>query len=509
MTSEDLSAYPPLLRRIAILVFCMMALTLYFTTILVVSAVLPQIQGALSATPDEISWVVTFNILAIAIATPTTGWLVARFGKKRVMCTCLAGFSVATVMCGLAESLQSLVLWRILQGAIGAPTVPLTQTFLLDNWPKNRHSMVMGINGMGVILGPIIGPTFAGFVAEAYGWRFAFLMLIPIALTSFVGLVSALPSDEPPKDKVRLDWTGFLSLSIAVSALQYALARGHRLDWFESNQIVIAALISAVGFYIFFTHCMTAPKPFLNLALLKNRNLAIGFILVGIFGMLSFTPMVILPSLLRTHFHYPDTLIGLLVGSRGIGGLIGFFVAMYSDRVDPRLSMASGFGLLVIAGAWMMTFDLNTTPLEMALNGILQGLSIGMVFVPMNVLAFSDLSPADRPQSLGFFHLLRNVGSSLFISICVTEVVRSTGVNYARLIEFINPFNPGLTSPWVAGAYDASTLEGLTKLSQEVTRQSAMIAYLNAFGLFTAVAAVAVPIALLAKPKPKSAPQAA
>lgn len=509
MTSEDLSAYPPLLRRIAILVFCMMALTLYFTTILVVSAVLPQIQGALSATPDEISWVVTFNILAIAIATPTTGWLVARFGKKHVMCTCLAGFSIATVMCGLADSLETLVFWRIMQGAIGAPTVPLTQTFLLDNWPKNRHPMVMGINGMGVILGPIIGPTFAGFVAESYGWRAAFLMLIPVAMTSFLGLIYALPKDDKPTGKARLDWIGFLSLSIAVSSLQYALARGHRLDWFESNQIVVAAILSVLAFYVFFTHCMTAPKPFLNLALLKNRNLAIGFVLVCIFGMLSFTPMVILPSLLRQHFHYPDTLIGLLVGSRGIGGLIGFFVAMYSDRFDPRVSMATGFSLLVLAGLWMMSFDLNTTPLEMALNGILQGLSIGLVFVPMSVLAFSDLDAKDRPESLGVFHLLRNVGSSLFISICVTEVVRSTGVNYARLIEFINPFNPGLTSPWVIGAYDASTLEGLTKLSQEVTRQSAMIAYLNAFALFTLVAAIAVPVALMAKPKPKAAPQAA
>jgi len=482
----------------------MLALTLYFTTILVVSAVLPQIQGALSATPDEISWIVTFNILAIAIATPMTGWLVARFGRKRVMCTCLAGFCVATLMCGLAGSLQSLVFWRIVQGAIGAPTVPLVQTFLLENWPKRNHSMVMGINGMGVILGPIIGPTFAGFVAEAYGWRSAFLMLIPVALTSLFGNLYALPRDAQPTSKVRLDWIGFLSLSTAVCALQYLLARGNRLDWFESEQMVISAIVSVLAFYIFFTHCLTAPQPFLNLRLLKNRNLSIGFILVCIFGMLSFTPMVILPSLLRQHFHYPDTLIGLLVGSRGIGGLIGFFVAMYSDRFDPRASMATGFGLLVIAGAWMTTFDLDTTPLEMALNGVLQGLSIGLVFVPMNVLAFSDLDAKDRPESLGVFHLLRNVGSSLFISICVTEVVRSTGINYARLVEFINPFNPALTSPWASGAWDASTAPGLSRLSVEITRQAAMIGYLNAFGLFTMVAALAVPIALLAKPKPKA-----
>jgi MFS transporter, DHA2 family, multidrug resistance protein len=500
MSTTDTPKYLSFGRRVAILVFCMITLTLYFTTILVVSTILPQIQGALSATADEVSWIVTFNILAIAIATPMTGWLVARFGRKRVMCTCIAGFTFATTMCGFADSLGSLVFWRILQGAIGAPTVPLTQSLLLDNWPKERHQVVMGINGMGVILGPIIGPTFAGIVAETYGWRWAFFMLMPFAAGGLVGLWYALPREPAPAAKIRFDWIGFLSLSIAVCGLQYVLARGSRLDWFESNQLVVVSLLAILSFYVFLSHSLTAEQPFLNLSLLKNRNLAIGFILATIFGMLSFTPMVILPSLLRQHFSYPDALIGLLIGSRGIGGLLGFFLAMYSDRVDARLSMATGFFLLAVAGYWMMHFDLNVTPVEMALNGILQGLCIGMVFVPLNVMAFSDLDPKHRPETLGVFHLLRNVGSSLFISICVAEIIRSTGVNYARLVEFINPFNPGLTAPLVSGAWDAATLQGLSKLSREITRQSAMIAYLNAFGLFTMVAVLAIPFALMVKP---------
>lgn len=484
----------------AILVFCMLTLTLYFTTILVVSAILPQIQGALSATPDEISWIITFNILAIAIATPMTGWLVGRFGRKHVMCGCMAGFTVATLMCGLAESLETLIFWRIVQGAIGAPTVPLVQTLLLDNWPKDRHQMVMGINGMGVILGPIIGPTLAGAVAEAYGWRWAFLMLLPVAAGGLVGLIYALPRDGETT-RTRFDWIGFLSLSVAVSGLQYVLSRGHRLDWFESGEIVGVSIIAMISFYLFLAHSLTAREPFLNLSLLKNRNLSLGFLLAMFFGMLSFTPMVILPSLLRQYFDYPDTLIGLLVGSRGIGGLIGFFVAMYTDRIDARISMATGFATLTAAGYWMMQFDLNVTPLEMALNGILQGLCIGMIFVPLNVMAFSDLDPKHRPETLGVFHLLRNLGSSLFISIAVAEVIRSTGVNYARLAEFINPFNPALTSPWTAGAWDSSTVTGLSRLSFEMSRQAAMIAYLNAFGLFTLMAALAIPVALMTKPK--------
>ena len=438
------------LNRAAILVFCILALTLYFTTILVVATVLPQIQGALSTTADEISWIVTFNILAIGIATPMTGWLVARFGRKVVMCTCTGGFAFATLMCGLADSLEALVFWRIVQGAIGAPTVPLTQTILLDTWPREKHPMVMGINGMGVVLGPVIGPTLAGFIAESYGWRWAFMMLVPVAAIAMAGLIYAMPRDRHT-EHVRLDWVGFLSLSAAVAGLQYVLSRGQRLDWFESDEIIVAAFVAGVSFYVFLTHSITARQPFLNLGLLKSRNLSLSFILASLFAMLNFTPMVILPTLLRQHFDYPDALIGLIVGSRGVGGLIGFFLAMYSNRVDARLSMATGFTLLTIAGYWMMHFDLNVTPLELGLNGVLQGVCIGMVFVPLNIVAFSDLDPKFRPETISVFHLIRNVSSSLFISICVAEVIRSTGVNYARLTELVNPFNPALTSPWVAG----------------------------------------------------------
>lgn len=499
MQSQNEADELTLVGRSAVLFFCILALTLYFTTILVVSTVLPQIQGALSTTADEISWIVTFNILAIGIATPMTGWLVARFGRKAVMCVCTGGFAFATLMCGLSDSLETLVFWRIVQGAIGAPTVPLTQTILLDTWPRNRHQMVLGINGMGVVLGPIIGPTFAGIIAEAYGWRWAFFMLVPIASMAMAGLIYTLPRDGSTT-KVRLDWTGFLTLSVAVTALQYVLARGQRLDWFESSEIVGAAFIAAVAFYMFFAHSLTAQNPFLNLSLLKNRNLSVSFVLSAIFAMLNFTPMVILPTLLRQHFDYPDALIGLVVGSRGVGGLIGFFIAMFTSRVDARLSMATGFTLLTIASYWMMYFDFNVTPMELALNGILQGLCIGIVFVPMNVVAFSDLDPKHRPEMISVFHLLRNVSSSMFISISIAEVIRSTSMNYSRMIELVNPYNPDFTTPLIAGAWSISTQPGLASISNEITRQSAMIGYLNTFGLFAAVSAVAIPITFLIKP---------
>lgn len=483
-------------RRACCMLSGMLTVTLYFTTILIVSTVLPQIQGAMSATADEVSWVVTFNILATAIATPMTGWLVARFGRKGAMCGCIGGFAVATLMCGLAQSLEALIFWRILQGAFGAPTIPLNQSIVMDIFPKSRHRFVLGLNGIGVVIGPVIGPTLAGYLAETYSWRWAFHIVVPVCVVAFVGMLATLPR-ERPQAKVRFDWVGFLSLSLALGGLQYVLSRGQRLDWFESSEIVAVTVLAIVSFYLFLAHSLTAAKPFLDLRVLFNRNLSLGYALVMLFGMLNFTPMVLMPTLLRQHVEFPDALVGWVVGSRGIGGLLGFFAAMVIDRLDPRLSIATGFTLLFISGLWLMHFNLDVTPLEIILNGILQGMSVGIVIVPLTVVTFSDLEPRFRPEASSVFHLLRNIASSLFISISVAEVIRSTTVNYARMTEMVSSYNKVLALPWVLGSWDYATVSGLARLSREMTRQSAMIAYLNAFGWFTLISALAIPLSLL------------
>ena len=502
-TVPDIDISP--LRRACVMLSGMLTVTLYFTTILVVSTILPQIQGAMSATADEVSWVITFNILATAIATPMTGWLVARFGRKAVMCSCVGGFGVSTLLCGLAGSLEELIVWRIVQGAVGAPTIPLNQTILLDIYPRERHRFVLGLNGIGIVIGPVIGPTLAGYLTDLYGWRWAFHILVPVCLAAFLGLLLALPRDNRA-EKVRLDWVGFLSLSLAIGGLQYVLSRGQRLDWFESGEIALFAGAAALAFYVFLAHSLTTARPFLDLRLLANRNLALGYILVSLFGMLNFTPMVLIPTLLRQHIEYPDALVGWVVGSRGIGGLLGFFAAMWLDRIDPRVSIATGFLMLFVSGLWLMRISLDVTPLEIVLNGILQGMSVGIVMVPLAITTFSDLESRHRPEATSVFHLLRNIASSLFISISVAEVIRSTGVNYARMAEMVSGYNKVLTLPWVLGAWDFATTQGLLRLSKEVGRQSAMIAYLNAFGWFTLVSALAIPVALLiSRPRPAAA----
>ena len=492
------------LQRLSILVSGVSAVALYFTTILVASTVLPQMQGSFSATADEISWTVTFNIVATAIAMPMTGWLAGRFGRWYLMVWSTSLFTLATLMCGISGSLEAIIFWRIVQGAAGAPSVPMVQTIILDTFPPTQHRVVLGIFGMGVTLGPIFGPALGGWLAETMSWRWSFLVLAPVGAATALGLALSLPRD-PPKGRLHLDWTGFLLLSVAVGGLQWMLARGQRLDWFESGEIQLALAACILAFYLFMVHSLTAKRPFLDLGLLCNRNYALGLGLVTIFGMLNFTPMVLLPTLMRAYMGYPDALIGQIVAARGFGGVFGFFAVMFLERLDPRVGLTIGFVLQVVSGLQLMHLDLNATPFDLGLNGAIQGLSSGLIVVGLTLVTFPSIPRERMPEATAIYHLLRNIGASLFISVCVAEVIRSTGINYSRLTEMASPYNRSLAMPWVAGLWAVESAAGLERLSREMGRQASMLAYINAFGLFTACAATALPLILLLRrgaPKP-------
>lgn len=486
----------PIGRRILILVMVVLGSTLYATTLLIASTLLPQMQGTMSATQDEIAWAMTFNILATAVATPMTGWLAARFGRRETMVWSVFAFTFTTMMCGLADSLEALILWRVLQGALGAPVIPLSQTILLDTFPKRQQGLVTSIFGMAVVIGPVIGPTVGGMLSEIYSWRWAFYMIVPVGLISFIGLRFTLPYDRPT-GRTSLDWTGFLSLSISIACVQLVLSRGQRLDWFDSGEIMIEAFAAVLAFWIFLTHSLTTPRPFLNLRLLLDRKYALGLVLVLIYGMLNFTPMVLLPPLLQQHAGFPDALIGEVIAARGVGATIGFFLAIFIGRMDPRIGLVGGFALQTVSGIWLMAIDLNVDMATLMLNSFVQGIAIGVIWVPLTLVTFSNISTANLAEATAVYHLLRNIGSSFFISICVAEIVRATSANYSRLVELVNPFNKSLALPWVTGGWDFDTVQGLAKLSREIGRQAAMIGYINAFGLYTACSALAIPLILL------------
>ncbi|MFO1351385.1 MAG: DHA2 family efflux MFS transporter permease subunit [Gammaproteobacteria bacterium] len=483
-------------RRTLILITLTLVSLLYAMTVTLANVALPQMQGALGATSDQIAWVVTFNIVATAVATPIGG-LADRAVRRRLIIGAIIGFTIASLLCGLAMSLNELVLYRVAQGC-GAPLVPVCQAIVLDIYPKRQHGAVTAIFGMGVIWADhraVIG----GYLSDAFNWRWVFFMIIPFALLSLAGVWVFIFDRERPL-AVRLDWTGFLALSLAVTSLQLMLDRGEREDWFTSTEILSYAGLALASLWVFIVQSLTAARPFLSPSLLRDRNYAVGIIIVTMFGMLNFTPMTLLPALLQNLRGYPDTIVGLLLATRGFGTLIGFgLLAFLSRRVDPRALIAVGFLLQAIAGSQMAHFDINMTMAGVAWATGLQGLGVGVVWVPVSLVAFSTLESRQIPEGTAVFHLLRNIGSSVHISLSVALMLHTGKMNYAQMTEHVSPFNENFLFDNIAGSWAMDSAAGLAALSGEITRQATMIGYINAFYLFTWTSVLVVPLVLLVR----------
>jgi len=484
------------IQRGLILTTCTVVTILYAMTITIANVSLPQMQGALSATQDQITWVVTFNIVATAVATPMCGWLVARFGRRRLLICSILGFTVASLLCGTAESLGSLVLFRILQGAFGAPMAPVCQAIVQDTYPKHQHGVVIALFGMGVIIGPIIGPVAGGYLSETYSWRWVFFMIVPFALIALAGVMVFI-RDKGERSPVALDWIGFLSLSAAVSCLQVALDRGERADWFESYEIIFLTCLAVGALYLFIGHITTTERPFLRPALLRDRNFLLGVILMCAFGTLNFTPITLLPTLLQNLRGYPDSVIGYVLSIRGMGTFAGFIFMIYGSRLDPRWMITAGFLTQGISGWYLGQMDLNVTMADIFWPMVVQGVGVGLLWPSITVVAFSTLKSEYLDEGTALYHLIRNVGSSIYISFSVAIVMRTAGQSYSEMSHFASPFNDSFRMPWASGQWNMDSVEGLSHLSGEITRQAAMIGYLNSFQLFSLTAVLAMPLILL------------
>jgi MFS transporter, DHA2 family, multidrug resistance protein len=482
------------LQRALILLSVILATTLYATTLTIANVALPQMQGDLSASIDQIAWVLTFNIVATAIATPPTGWLAARLGRKRLLLGAVLGFTVSTVLCGLASSLPELILWRTTQGLFGAPLVPLSQAITLDTFPRRQHGKAMALWGVGVMLGPILGPTLGGYMTELYNWRWVFFVVAPFGVIALLGCLAFVP-DSAREPGRRLDWFGFVALSVAVAATQLVFDRGQRLDWFESDEIVLWAALALLGLYLFVVHSLTTGAPFLDMRMFRDRNFVVGLILMFVFGLLVFVPMVLIPTMLERLSGYPVLMIGLLLAPRGIGNMVALIVCgRLVSYLDARLILAGGFVAQGVS-TWMMAgFNLDTGTAEVFWAGLLQGFGVGMMFLPLSLITFETLPVALRTDGSALFHLLRNIGSSIGISLAVTILVRSTQRNRTELAEHASPFNEILS----LHGFDLSSMGGLLAITREIDRQAAMIAYVNDFHLMTLLAFAALPLILLA-----------
>jgi DHA2 family multidrug resistance protein len=483
-------------RQWLILLMVQLSNMLFGMTITLANLVLPQVRGTLSATQDEISWVITLNLVATAVATPMTGWLSSRLGWRNLMFFTVLGFTVSSFLCGLANSLETLILARVAQGFFGAPIMPMGQAVLLATFPPHLQPAALMMWGVGAVFGPVAGPILGAIATEAHNWRAAFFMIVPPGICALVCIWFALAEHSKPTS-IRFDWIGFGALSVAIVAAQLIFDRGQRLDWFDSKEITLCAFIGILAFWIFIAHCLTAEHPFLNPRLLLDRNFAVGTLIAFVMGMLNFTSLVLFPSLLHDLRGYPDDVIGMLIAARGLGNWAAFLFIVQLTRAAPRLAIGSGLGIQAIGGFWMAQFDINLTQADVFWSHFLMGLGQSVAFTPMTMLAFATLPRHQITEGSAVFTMMRNFGSSLFISMAVLVLVRSTAINYSRMTEFIVPYRRELTFLALPDSWSFESVTGLLRLSHEIHRQAAMIGYVNAFYLMAFTALTAMPLACL------------
>lgn len=492
-------------RRGAITLCVMMATIMQTIDTTIANITLPHMQGSLSATLDQINWVLTSYIVAAAVMTPPTGWLADRLGRKRLFLITIAGFTTVSMLCGMAQTLEQMVAFRLLQGVFGAPLVPLSQAILLDSYPREKHGQAMAIWGLGVMVGPILGPTAGAYLTEFYNWRWVFYINLPVGIIAFLGLSAAL-TERRAADLSPFDWFGFGALSLSVGALQLMLDRGEQLDWFSSVEIMVEASLAVLGLYLFIVHSVTTERPFLDRRLFRDPNYATSLIFTFLVGIILLATVAVLTPFLQNLMGLPITTAGLVLGPRGIGTMAAMLViGRLVNVVDPRLLLALGFALLA-ASLWEMTgFTADVALSTIVTNGALQGIGLGLIWVPLSTIAFSTLTPALRTQGAALVSLIRNLGSSTGISIMIYLLGRNTHVSHAELVERITPFDGPLralppSSPWTL---DSAT--GLALLDQEIQRQAATIAYINDFYLLMVVALIAMPLLVFLRPVPKGA----
>lgn len=446
----------------------------------IANVALPYMQGSFSASYDEITWVLTSYITAAAIMTAPVGWLATRFGRKPLFIVCILGFTVASMLCGAAQSLAQIVGFRLLQGMFSAALVPLSQATLLDIYPHERRGFAMAIWGMGVMIGPIMGPTLGGFLTEHYNWRWVFYINVPFGVLAAAGLLIFLPGTRE-KGASRFDWLGFAVLSTGIGALQLMLDRGQVLDWFSSREIVIECLLAGLGFYLFTVHLFSARQPLLRPVLFRDMNFLSGLVMMFAVGTLLVSSLALMTPWLQVLSNYPVETAGLIMAPRGLGNFTAIMISGHlATRVDPRYLAGTGLVLLCLSFYIMTGWTPDVSQRDIVLTIVLQGFGLGLVFMPLQVLAFATLAPALRTEGAALFALLRNIGAAIGVSVTSTVLARNTQALHEVIGAAVTPFNRALAA---VGAFNPHTHHGVALLDQVVNQQAQVIAYANDYVL--------------------------
>jgi DHA2 family multidrug resistance protein len=486
-------------NRAAITVCVILATLMQALDTTIANVALPYMQGSVSATQDQIDWVLTSYIVAAAIMTPPTGFLAARFGLKRLFLVSVAGFTVASMLCGMSQSLTQIVLFRILQGMFGAALVPLSQTVLLNINPPERQGSAMALWGVAVMAGPVLGPVLGGWLTEDYTWRYVFYINVPIGILCFLGMRIFL-TDSTSNVNERLDWFGFGTLSLGIGALQVLLDRGEQLDWFGSGEIIIEATIAATAFYLFLVHTFTAANPFVKPALFRDRNFTAGTIFVAIVGLTYYASLALQPPYLQDLMNYPVVSAGLVLGPRGVGTMAAMLVVgRLIGRVDTRLLLGFGLGLTAWAFYAMTGWTPNVSQSTIVWVGVVQGIGLGFLFVPLSAVTLATLSSEQRTAGAGFYNLARNIGSSVGISVVNALLTRNTQINHAEIAEHVTAVNRTFEQPAVTQFWNPLTAAGRAALDAVITQQAQIIAYIDDYKLLMIATLAVIPLLLVFK----------
>lgn len=482
-------------NRVMITLSVMLATIMQALDTTIANVALPHMQGSMGATQDQISWVLTSYIVAAAIFMPLTGLLSARFGRRRVFIWSVVGFTLTSMLCGAAQSLNQIVLFRLLQGVFGASLVPLSQAVLLDTFPREKHGPAMAMWGVGVMLGPILGPTLGGLLTEYYDWRWVFYINLPFGLLAWFGLVRFVPETELNKSR-RFDITGFLLLAISIGALQMMLDRGELQDWFHSREIIAEGILAVLALYLFVVHIFTKDHPFIEPGLFKDRNFSVGLVFIFLIGIILLATMALLPPFMQSLMGYPVVDVGYLLAPRGVGTMIAMMaVGRLSGKVDMRYLILLGL-MLISYSLWEMTlFTADVTPSLIISTGVVQGFGLGFVFVPLSTVSFSTLAAHYRNEGTSLFSLLRNIGSSIGISIVMTLFAQSTQKNHAVFSEFYSHDNMAFQQALNENLYHTQTM-GLALVNKQVTEQAMTLAYLQDFRFMMWITLAAIPLLL-------------
>ncbi len=488
---------PPLpsgFRRSALTVCAMTATIMQALDSTIANVALPYMQGSLSASQDQINWVLTSYILAAAIMTAPIAWLAGRFGRKRLFIVCVGGFTVASVLCASAHTIEEMVLYRALQGSFGAALVPLSQAVLLDSYSLAERGSAMAIWGVGVMLGPIMGPTLGGWLTDEYSWHWVFLINLPIGIFTVAGLMIFM-DETPTENSRRFDWLGFVTLAIGVGSLQVMLDRGEQVGWFSSSEIVAELIISIAGFYFFFAHSFTTDNPFIRFEIFRDRNFVTGVTFMAFIGVALFGTMALVSPFMQNVIGYPITAAGWLLGTRGIGTLISMMVVgRLLQIIEARWLLLAG--LIMMAGTLyeMELYTEQTPGMTIVVMNVIQGFGIGLLFVPLSTVAFLTLGSELRTDGTAMLTLIRNVFSSIGISVMIAELTSTTTVMHARLVESVTPFNSPLQMPEAASVLNMTTDAGRALLDAIVTEQAVIIAYANDYKMLLVLSVVAIPL---------------